>query len=504
MKFEIDIIFNDEFNEFMKKKQKFFNQDYQYFAETYLKLSKLKNPTDEEIKQCLQNYINLQYMEILRKIDYNPNLIPYIKNDFAFRRQLLKDTNLHIISFDMFDFYETIADFMSDYVKTIIIDLMFKNIYKTKNNPKIKDAIKKYHIDDIDEMFKNFKNTMENRKKLFLPFSFIKDICSCFSLCRVIDEIDEYRKIANEYKFKEHNYKKINNRYFELFNLLFLTNKHSDICNELKSFINLDKILNKNLKDINVIQSIIDDLSIYIVNQTNLSMISYLEPTQIIFKHFYEIDSAKQNQIYDEDKNMVAFSSNKIMGVIRTCKQKFIVINITLIYDNEDGHANILIFNPNTNEVEIFEPGFNNDENCHKETNNMKKIYPFLVAELFGKKVEYIPQKDYITYNIQNTQENECVANIGHCRTWCIWYVDKRLEYPDKTAKEAFKIISNKYIIGANKTINDTNLTNLIANYVDYIHNQRKELLLKRKLPKHIHKILMEEWFPDGFVYKKV
>lgn len=141
---------------------------------------------------------------------------------------------------------------------------------------------------------------------------------------------------------------------------------------------------------------------------------------------------------------------------IDECSKEFIVLNLDIL-DLDMGHANILIYNPNIKEVEIFDPTyttqiFNEDE------------IKIIVEKLFPIGTTYVPQKEYITRAFQDEQEKEkeCEAKDKFkCSVWVIWYAYERLKYPKLSAKEAFKQIE--------KSITDKCKTKIINDFAKMV-----------------------------------
>lgn len=115
--------------------------------------------------------------------------------------------------------------------------------------------------------------------------------------------------------------------------------------------------------------------------------------------------------------NYIVYFNNKLREFLENCvnKGKFIVLNCGM-QSQFSGHANILIYNPNTKEVEIFEP--------EESDKKIEQVYQYFVSKVFPKGVKYVPQKEYITHFFQDIQEAEETAQTDHCLTWFVWYAD--------------------------------------------------------------------------------
>src|SRR5690606_12845272 len=77
--------------------------------------------------------------------------------------------------------------------------------------------------------------------------------------------------------------------------------------------------------------------------------------------------------------------------------------------------------------------------------------------------------------------DNTWVSSLGFCGTWCLWYIDLRLSFPDKEPKvllrDVYKILLSK----------ENKYSKFIENYDYEIYLREHEL--RKKLPKDPEKI---------------
>ncbi len=145
----------------------------------------------------------------------------------------------------------------------------------------------------------------------------------------------------------------------------------------------------------------------------------------------------------------------------------------------EGGHANYLIYDKETNELERFEPhgssypyGFNYNPNLldkilHTQflsvKNDIKYVFP----------KDYLPKIGFQLLDITEKTKRKIGDPSGYCSVWAIWYVDIRLSYRDTPRK----FLVEKMI----QEIKSQNISfkNLIRNYAKNIIDQRDKILSK-------------------------
>jgi hypothetical protein len=340
-------------------------------------------------------------------------------------------------------------------------------------------ALLKETDNTINETFENFIKTngkpynndnIKNRICINFPLLYLTEI-ACYNkhinhlfVCQNTSFLNYYSEIFSKYFGRDSLIEKLNDKYYEVFSLLYLIEKHENTCNLFKFINSFDTI--ENLYDNFIISIVAPDVYRQLSRQiTNKIKIKYENEFCGIVNETYLIQY-----------------NYTVLDIIKNCSKIFIVLPITInrsIY----GHANILIFNSLKREVEIFDPDFQKDS--HDD-----QIYSKFAKKIFPEDVEYVSQNEYITHAIQDIQQKECTDQIGQCAAWTIWYCDNRLQkkYQDKTAKEAFQMIIKEHIEG-----ND-NLSETIRKYVDFVKKQRKDVLASKNISENIKKILKDEW----------
>lgn len=149
---------------------------------------------------------------------------------------------------------------------------------------------------------------------------------------------------------------------------------------------------------------------------------------------------------------------------------RFIIAFVGLTEENEGAHANILIYDKHTNEMERFDPlGRDTNEAYHieefdkavvkKMTDKLEDVWP-------DGKFEYFTPMDFCPkmpiFQSRELDEIPGVDLRGNCAVWRLWYVHIRLANPDITRETLIK-----YAISETKNVG--NLHKFIKSYQMYI-----------------------------------
>jgi hypothetical protein len=130
---------------------------------------------------------------------------------------------------------------------------------------------------------------------------------------------------------------------------------------------------------------------------------------------------------------------------VKDCLEKgsqFVVMPMGFRCASVSGHANFLIYNTKTKEMERFEPnGLLDFSKCFTNT----KMIPQLI-DLFNKNVkkdmiqkfyeplDFCPAASF--QSIQGGERQEDKTEKGFCLSWSTWYADTRLRNPNKSRKQ--------------------------------------------------------------------
>jgi hypothetical protein len=433
----------------LKEKETTLEEKIKFYFEMMKKYGNEKNyrkSIDMYLSYVMTSLIEYYYLGIKRDENflYEEIIFPSF-NAFPYIKEIIKENN----ETNMENYY-SISKFLSEFAMKLFRYKAFKYLYLNKNKYKHLHYLQKNY--SYEELYKISQQINEEQ------------------LINLVSDNEEIMQILQIEKYYELDYKKlyifINDLYTRLFTLLFLINKHKDeVCN-VKPLIK---------------------------NKGNISQIFYDISIEIMPKSLYDYTAKIKYEIFPIFNQLIVFNT-ELKKFILNCKTKFIILPITIFYiDEVNSHANILIYNPNTKEVEIFEP--------HGYERGTSYIFSQFVLNYFPEGTKYVsqeylkfPEKYKKHYGIQYVQENEPCTILGHCVSWTIWYADKRLEHPTKTAIEAYNYIMNEIMDDKQKNKFSNYLTELIDKYVKYIIEQRKEALELLDIDPDIKKLLKDEW----------
>lgn len=153
--------------------------------------------------------------------------------------------------------------------------------------------------------------------------------------------------------------------------------------------------------------------------------------------------------------------------------------------DIEDtvSHANYLLYDKKTNELEVFEPYGSNSPIKIKYNSQLffesLNIYfnKYIPDVKIFKPIDFLPKAGLQLIDIKESNKYNNIGDPGgFCAIWCIWYIDSRLKNPDiPREKLVYKILANMRKEGKS-------FREFIRNYSGVITNIRDKILDKSKL----------------------
>ena len=172
----------------------------------------------------------------------------------------------------------------------------------------------------------------------------------------------------------------------------------------------------------------------------------------------------KKNKIYTlkpvDSNNPI----NKFIKKIKQClKHRFVPINLQLIVEQNNTHANMMLMDTKKKTIELFEPHGNRDKSSelmsvtkayYKSRNSVKRFFK-----------QYFPTYKFISpisYESSKGLQEKIDAFSGMCVSWSILYLHYRLLNPN--------VSQLKLVNYLNKTINK----NILLRYTHYIEDTLK------------------------------
>jgi hypothetical protein len=210
--------------------------------------------------------------------------------------------------------------------------------------------------------------------------------------------------------------------------------------------------------------NILDTIDIFLSENNRLS--NYVQ----LFKKdpnnaFLTIDLYNKDRVYPEYISLKGFL-NELGGYLKNKKRYLIPIIVNVRYTKKDNHANMVIMNLKTMEIELFEPhGNRSSQSIIGGIEGGYKKKTIFVHKFFNK---HFPEFKII--NINRTLKgrsfqvlHDPVENTGYCVTWCMLYTHYRILNPTIDIDKLIKYMDQKIT------------TTLLLKYADYSENLLKD-----------------------------
>lgn len=184
------------------------------------------------------------------------------------------------------------------------------------------------------------------------------------------------------------------------------------------------------------------------------------------------------------------FETNFI-NILQNKNKRFIIIPLGIEF-KKGGHANYLIYDKNTNELERFEPygssaPFNFDYNPEMlDTVLISKFSKFIKDIKYIKPKNFLPKIGFQFLDSFEKKTQKIGDPGGFCALWSIWYVDQRLTF--------YEINRTKLV---NKMLKELKLNNL--SFKDYIRNYSKDILFIRNDIFQKTGLTINNWINDQY-----
>jgi ankyrin repeat protein len=246
-----------------------------------------------------------------------------------------------------------------------------------------------------------------------------------------------------------------------LFGLIYLLNKHKIACSTI------DKNFDNNQELCDYYRSIGIDVS---------SKCEFLNFEIIwVYQKIYLSSNFKDNFIKCIEKK----------------SKKFSIIPLGIEIE-KGSHANYLIYDHKTKEIERFEPfGSAGPYQYNYNPNLLDSILKYKFKEMdpdikYIKPLEFMPKIGFQYFDMFEERTGKIGDPGGFCALWSIWYVDQRLKYPSINRKKLVNVLIKQI------RIKNLSFKNIIRNYSKDIIEIRDKVL-------NTSKLTINDWINDQY-----
>ena len=137
-----------------------------------------------------------------------------------------------------------------------------------------------------------------------------------------------------------------------------------------------------------------------------------------------------------------------VIDSIKKCEKRFVLIPLGFDYKRDNkliSHANMIIYDTKTNEVERFEPhGISGNLDTLNMGEQFDNIFPKVLVNLgipvskYYKPLDFCPRISF--QNLEDFYDKLPSDPGGFCQTWTIWYADLRFANPNVSRKNVVQI----------------------------------------------------------------
>jgi hypothetical protein len=216
------------------------------------------------------------------------------------------------------------------------------------------------------------------------------------------------------------------------------------------------------------------DTSLVLFSETNTVWLNKVKSNKKI--------SLQGNKTSSENKKTYENIKNKF----RTSKKRFISFPLGTKIDEEDGHAYSLLYDKETEELELFQRySSNNDET--KNSRNLKFMLKKFFKDIFGKDVKIVYDEGFCIYSLFYSKRCETQEKYykdfyeGDCLLWALWYLELRLKNKHFSREKVIKKIKKNYgeVTGLGKDKYSYKACELMIGYRHFIDNFVKQFIIR-------------------------
>ena len=204
-----------------------------------------------------------------------------------------------------------------------------------------------------------------------------------------------------------------------------------------------------------------------------------------------------ESSIYKWDELVLSWKEDFVIpygfwDLIKECLQKNPKPNFIIMPFGFPGHANYLIYDSNTKELERFDPnGFTpgqeyNPPNLEKKLKDLfnSNVQQGMIEKVYAP-LSFCPRKSFQALQYFEGEQKPGDPE-GFCTAWAAWYADTRLANPNKTRKQVVEMALDKF------KNDEGSMTQYIRSYSVFIQ-KAGELLRKSNDPASVFKSVIDQ-----------
>jgi hypothetical protein len=169
---------------------------------------------------------------------------------------------------------------------------------------------------------------------------------------------------------------------------------------------------------------------------------------------------------------------------------RFIILKLSLIVHGNTMHANVILYDKQSNKIMRFEPyGDWEFLDSYFLDKKILKIFKKALDENIFKTVKYIRPSDYLSKtkfqsaSLGDHNKNKNVGDPeGYCLAWCYWFLELKFNNPEIDESELVESALKKII--KNDNVSNNPLLNYIRGYGNHLDNQKNIIFNFLKIEK--------------------
>ena len=167
---------------------------------------------------------------------------------------------------------------------------------------------------------------------------------------------------------------------------------------------------------------------------------------------------------------------------------RFILFKLTLLVSYSSSHANIILYDKETGQMERFDPyGYTPYLEADKMDAFLENKFNHILSDYHHKnnlKFKYLSPKDYmkVGFQVVSDDSNNYVKKLGdplgYCLAWCMWYIEMRVSNPNIEPKELVDKCFNDIITNGKHSESANIFVDFIRNYAGKLDKMKNKILL--------------------------